>query len=94
MSDILVQRVLRLIDQLDLETPGTIRDRIDHAEKKGLTVSAERLAEARLLRNTISHEYLPNAFLATARMAIDLTPDLLNSVERIQAYCRRYTEGN
>ncbi|WP_252180393.1 hypothetical protein [Endozoicomonas sp. 4G] len=34
MSDILIQKIFRLVDELDLESPGTVRDLINRAEKK------------------------------------------------------------
>ena len=34
MSDILVENVLRFVDNLDLESPGTMRNRINRAEKR------------------------------------------------------------
>lgn len=33
-SDIIVQKICRLIDQIDLEDGGSVRDRINRAEKK------------------------------------------------------------
>lgn len=35
-SDILIQKVLRLIDIIELEIPGTVIDRINRAEKREL----------------------------------------------------------
>lgn len=35
--DIFIQKLLRLIDEIDLESPGTIRDRINRAAKKELS---------------------------------------------------------
>ena len=38
LSDIIIQKIFRLLDILDLEEEGTIRDRINRAEKKGLFI--------------------------------------------------------
>ena len=34
MSDLLIQKIFRLIDQIDLEDSETVRDRINNAEKR------------------------------------------------------------
>ncbi len=36
VSDLLIQKIFKTIDQLDASAPGTVRDRILQAEKKGL----------------------------------------------------------
>ena len=57
LSDLLIHKVLKTIDQLDASTPGTVRDRIMQAEKKGIIEDADTLLEIRNVRNTIAHEY-------------------------------------
>ena len=57
LSDILIQKIFKTIDKLDANTPGTVRDRIMQAEKKGLIEDADTLMEIRNVRNTIAHEY-------------------------------------
>lgn len=57
LSDLLIQKVFKTIDKLDANTPGTVRDRILQAEKKGLITDAGILMEIRNVRNTIAHEY-------------------------------------
>lgn len=56
-SDLLIQKVLKTIERLDGSAPGTVRDRILQAEKKGLTTDAKILLIIRDVRNTIAHEY-------------------------------------
>ena len=53
VSDILVQKIFRLIDILDLEDSGTVLDRINRAEKKDLVGSAREFIEIRELRNRV-----------------------------------------
>lgn len=57
LSDLLIQKIFKTIDQLDANTPGTVRDRIMQAEKKGIIKDADTLLEIRNVRNTIAHEY-------------------------------------
>ena len=55
--DILSKRVLRAIDQYEMNDPGTLLDIANRAEKRGLIDSANWLREVREVRNQISHDY-------------------------------------
>jgi uncharacterized protein YutE (UPF0331/DUF86 family) len=57
LSDLLIQKIFKTIDKLDGNAPGSVRDRIMNAEKKGLIEDADTLMEIRNVRNTIAHEY-------------------------------------
>lgn len=85
-SDILIQKILRLIDIMELESPGTIIDRINRAEGRGLISSAREFREIRRLRNDIAHEYILSAINDINFKALELTPSLLDSVERVKKY--------
>ena len=93
LSDILIQKLFRLVDELDLDAQGTIRDRINRAEKKGLIVSSDIFVEIRMIRSDIAHEYLPEAIHDLFGKVLELTPQLLDGVERTVMYCRRYIHG-
>lgn len=90
LSDILVQRVFRLIDRLDLEDDGTVRDRINRAYKKGLISSADRFTDIRLLRNEIAHEYKSDSFYAIVVKVQAFTPDLPRSVDLVKIYSKNH----
>nr|VFK38377.1 MAG: hypothetical protein BECKSD772F_GA0070984_10248 [Candidatus Kentron sp. SD]VFK43526.1 MAG: hypothetical protein BECKSD772E_GA0070983_102628 [Candidatus Kentron sp. SD]VFK79583.1 MAG: hypothetical protein BECKSD772D_GA0070982_105517 [Candidatus Kentron sp. SD] len=90
LSDILVQRFLRLLDTLDLEPPGTARDRINRAEKNGIIESADSFVGMRLLRNRITHEYALDAIAELHGEVMAFTPVLLETVTRAREYARRY----
>jgi len=92
LSDILIQKIFRLVDELDLDAQGTIRDRINRAEKKELIASSDVFIEIRMVRNDIAHEYLPEAIRDIFGKVLILTPDLLDGVERTITYCKKYTE--
>lgn len=85
-SDILIQKVFRIIEILELELPGSIIDRINRMEKRGLISSAEVFKEIRRVRNDIAHEYIPEAIEVIFKKVLKLTPELLNSVEKIKQY--------
>ena len=65
-------------------------DRINRAEKKGLVKDAEAFRERRELRNRIAHEYVPTAVQTIFREVLDAVPALLDSGDRVRAYCKRY----
>lgn len=93
LSDILIQKIFRLVDELDLDSQGTIRDRINRAEKKELIASSDVFVEIRMVRNDIAHEYLPEAIRDIFGKVLVLTPHLLDGVERTMLYCKKYTRG-
>jgi len=94
LCDILLQKIFRLVDELDLESHGTLRDRINRAEKKGLIKNAEQFIECRSLRNDIAHEYIQENVLVIFKNVLEITPYLLESVETIKAYCEKYNAPN
>lgn len=90
LDDILIQKIFRLIDELDLDAVGTVRDRINRAEKKGLIDSADVFIEIRMLRNDIAHEYVPEEIIELFKKILKTTPLLLASVAKVEHYCIRY----
>ncbi|WOG25526.1 hypothetical protein [Endozoicomonas sp. 8E] len=86
MSDILIQKIFRLVDELDLESPGTVRDRINRAEKKALIDSAREFVMIRELRNAIAHEYEDEALSKIHQEVLRLTPVLLAVPDKIEHY--------
>jgi hypothetical protein len=90
LSDMLIQKALRLIDKIELEDEGSVRDRINRAEKRKAIDNAERLTEIRVLRNNISHNYLPEELIVIYKKVLELTPILLNDCNRVVEYCGKY----
>lgn len=90
LSDLLIQKIFRLLDQIDLETSGTIRDRINRAEKKGLISHASEFVEIRELRNHIAHEYDPTAMSTIFAEVMFYCPMLFAAVERVHQYSEKY----
>jgi len=90
LSDILVQKIFRLIDQIELEDQGSVRDRINRAEKRELLASAHDFILIRELRNSIAHEYQPDAIIKIFALVLKLTPVLFDSVHRINNFCKKY----
>ncbi len=89
LSDILVQKVFRLIDIVEFENEGTVLDRINRAEKRGIIVSAENFKDMRLLRNRIAHEYLKEPLETVFANTFLLTPQLLHCCVTTKDYCKK-----
>lgn len=85
-SDILIQKILRLIDIMELENVGSIIDRLQRAEKRELIASAEEFKNIRRLRNNIAHEYTQLDLERMFQQVLELCPILLEAVERVQKY--------
>lgn len=87
LTDFMIQRIFRLIDEIELELPGgTVRDIINRAEKKELIENADSLIQARILRNRIAHEYVEKVMTEIFEETIRLVPILLDAVKRTDAY--------
>jgi len=85
LADLLIQRIFRLIDEIELMGGGTILDRIYRAEKRGWSDASEMI-KIRELRNLIAHEYgnekMPEIYAAVVTMS----PALLAAVPKVIAY--------
>jgi hypothetical protein len=55
--NLLVNKVLRSLDRMELNPEGTLLDIIHRAEKRGLVGRAEELREMTDVRNMIAHDY-------------------------------------
>ncbi len=89
-TDILTQRTFCLIDELDLDSEGTVRDRINRAEKKELIANGSAFVEIRKLRNTIAHEYQTDAPEKIYAEMLTSAPHLIDSIARLNQYIEKY----
>ena len=81
LSDMLIQKVFRTIDMVELADAGTVRDRINRAAKKKMVADADIFIEIRLLRNEIAHEYQSETIYVIFDKVLQLTPALLEGVD-------------
>ncbi|MBV5311214.1 HepT-like ribonuclease domain-containing protein [Chromatium okenii] len=97
LADLLIQRVMRLIDELELTPQGTVLDRIQRAEKRGWMAQAGQLVQIRELRNLIAHEYANDKMPEIYRAVVTLTPVLLAAIPQVKQYSNalisRYDAG-
>lgn len=85
LSDLLIQRIFRLIDEIELVGNGSILDRIYRAEKRGWG-DATDLIRIRELRNLIAHEYATEKMAEIYATVMAISPALLATVPRVVAY--------
>lgn len=88
LRDLLVQRVFRTVDQIELVDEGSILDRLNRTEKREIIESAEKWKEFRELRNDIAHEYLIDSSDGVLKDAAAAAPDLFRAVEAWKKYIR------
>jgi len=90
LNDMLLQKIFRLLDKIDLEDNGTVRDRIHRAEKKALIHSAEDFIDMRELRNVIAHQYDPQAMEDIFSAVMGYCPMLFETVAAVHCYQAQY----
>ena len=88
LSDIIVQKIIRTIDIINIEDTGTMRDRLNRAEKNGLISSVDEFVEIRKLRNDITHEYIPEEMKNIYKQVMNYVEVLFDTVIRINHYCK------
>jgi len=86
LADLLTQRVMRLVDDLELTPEGSLLDRIQRAEKRGWVHGTEDLVRIRELRNLIAHEYAADRMADIYAGIARLAPPLLAMVPKVRAY--------
>jgi len=86
--DIILQKVLRSIDRVELEDQGTLLDVLNRAHKRGLIDSVDEIRLIRELRNDIVHEYASGKLTDLFADVMANVPKLLDMAERIEHYCR------
>ena len=89
-SDILIQKIFRSIDKVEMEDRGTMIDVINRADKRGLFETVDEIRETRDLRNKIAHEYSKEDLEKLFADVMRLTPRLHGIAANIFAYCARF----
>lgn len=92
LADLLIQRIFRLIDEIELTGGGTILDRIYRAEKRGWADASEMI-KIRELRNLIAHEYANEKMPEIYAAVVAMSPVLLVVVPKVIAYAEDITKG-
>lgn len=88
LSDLLIQRIFRLVDEIELVGASTMLDRIYRAEKRGCGPAIE-LIKIRELRNTIAHEYALDALPEVYASLIASSQYLLQATQQSVRYANK-----
>jgi hypothetical protein len=86
LCDLLVQRLFRTLDRVELVDEGTVLDRLNRAEKRGIVASAAEWRELRELRNAIAHDYLIESSDRVLKDALLQAPKLMDAVIKLETY--------
>jgi len=90
MIDVILNKVFRSIDAIELEDGGTLLDVVNRAEKRGIIHSAERVRDLKDLRNDIVHEYETDDLRSVFQQTLDAAPELFDLAEKTEGYCKRF----
>lgn len=85
LADLLIQRIFRLIDEVELTGSGTLLDRIYRAEKRGWG-EARAMIRIRELRNLIAHEYSNDKMQEIYAAVAEMSTALLAIVPNVTMY--------
>ncbi len=86
--DLIVRKVLRTIDIVEFEHPGTLIDTVNRAERRGLIDSVNSLREMTDLRNEISHDYIKAELIETFEETLKQTLNVIALAKSIENYIK------
>ena len=96
--DILINKVLRSLDYLELEESSRKLDIVIRAEKRGFVRDYNILIEMKDLRNELAHEYLEERLrdrleevISKSRKLVEIADKINRYVQKFR-YCKRLTE--
>ncbi len=90
VSDLLIQKVFKTIDEIEGTTPGTVRDRLLQAEKKSIINNADDFMEIRKVRNRIAHEYEMDALKDIFVFAFKNADLLIEALKTAKVYSQKF----
>ena len=86
LADILTQKVFRALDAIELIDEGTLIDRLNRAEKRGIIESAAQWREIRLLKNQIAHDYVLSDLREIFSQTIAFCPVVFQALNKVNDY--------
>jgi hypothetical protein len=90
-TDLLINKMMRSIDAVELIDSGSIIDAANRAEKRGIIDSVSQLRNLKDLRNEIAHEYETEDLSKLFALVLDAVPRLFVLADRTVHYCGKYT---
>ncbi|GHV78178.1 hypothetical protein AGMMS49942_29990 [Spirochaetia bacterium] len=92
-TDLLINKMMRSIDAVELIDSGSIIDAANRAEKRGIIDSVSQLRNLKDLRNEIAHEYETEDLSKLFTLVLDAVPRLFVLADRTVNYCGKYTKS-
>jgi len=90
VTDILIHKMYRAIDVVELKQPGSLIDTINNAEKKQLIDSVDQARTLKDIRNEIAHEYILEDQRLIFSEVLTETKQLLKLSEKAITYSEKY----
>jgi len=90
VTDILIHKMYRAIDVVELKQPGSLIDTINNAEKKQLIDSVDQARTLKDIRNEIAHEYILEDQQLIFSEVLTETKQLLKLSEKAITYSEKY----
>jgi hypothetical protein len=88
--DFLIRKVFRAIDEVEFEVQGTLIDTVNRAHKRELFDEMETIRYIKDLRNASAHEYVDEALQDLFADILEMTPKLIDMVEKTLDYIQQY----
>ena len=82
----LINRILRGIDLLELEDGGSKLDVVIRAEKRGFVESYEELTALKDLRNELAHEFIGERFVDKLSEVLESSEKIIEIADRVMDY--------
>jgi hypothetical protein len=89
-TDLLIGKMLRSIDSVELMNSGSIIDAANGAEKRGIVGSVSELRDLKDLRNEISHEYETEDIRSLFSLVFASSSRLFEIADKTIKYCGKY----
>jgi uncharacterized protein YutE (UPF0331/DUF86 family) len=90
LTDLIISKLFRSIDAMELETGGSILDVVNRAAKRGIVDSVDKIRTLKDLRNEIAHEYATADLTKIFEKVLRLTTDVLKLSVKTENYCQKY----
>jgi len=89
--DILINKMYRAIDRVEMVAQGTLIDTINNAEKRNLIDSVEQARTLKDIRNEIAHEYILEDLQPLFIEVLTQTKYLIELCNKALNYSQQYT---
>ena len=88
LADLMIQKLARGLDAIELSDEGSLLDRLSRMEKRGLISQMQDWVTIREIRNEIAHEYILKDLRNLQLEVFNHTPPLMECLTSIQAYAQ------